>query len=82
MNGKNLYKNMEANLGEVLSINAIQRHMQCLEGFKHRKIQLLSHFNITSKEKLVQLAETFWLFLKSAKAVAPLVEFFFYLMDK
>ena len=81
-NGKFSYKIMEVNLGEVVSINAILRHVQILEGFKHSRIRLLPLLDSASKEKIVRCSETLWLFWKIAMSVAPRVKFVFYHMDE
>ena len=48
-NGEISYKTMETNLGGFVSINAIRRHVQILEIFKHRKSRLFPQINNAEK---------------------------------
>ena len=73
---------MEVNLGEVVSINAILRHVQILEGFKQRKTRPLPKLNNTAKKKRVRWADILGFFWRSGNDVSPQVEFVLYHLDE
>ena len=69
--GKLLYKTIEANLVEVVIINYIQRNVQSLEVFRHRKMIMLTKLNSAARDNTVCWADAFWFLWNSAKSVAP-----------